>query len=144
MIRKRDGLILQNWDVPVDIPSLPNLRLHWAKRARLTKAQRDAVAMFVRGLVIAPPCTVLLVRVSSRKIRDDDNLIASFKAVRDQMASLLRVDDSDPDVRWVCRQATFAQVGHGKGTQPYVRIALMQDHPEIPGDDEVALSIKGT
>lgn len=35
---------------------------------------------------------------------DDDNLTASLKPVRDELADWLGVDDADPRVRWECGQ----------------------------------------
>lgn len=52
----------------------------------------------------ALPCTVLLTRVAPGNGLDDDNLSGSLKAIRDQVAHWLRVDDRDPLVKW-----TYAQ-----------------------------------
>jgi hypothetical protein len=52
----------------------------------------------------ALPCVVLLTRVAPSAGLDDDNLSGSLKAIRDQVAHWLRVDDRDPRVSW-----TYAQ-----------------------------------
>jgi len=51
----------------------------------------------------ALPCTVLMTRIAPRKL-DDDNLRGAFKAVRDQVAAWLGVDDADPRVTWAYAQ----------------------------------------
>lgn len=94
----------QSWDIPIRLPSMANGRMHWATKARIVKKQRDAVALLVRHVSIKPPCLVTLTRFGPRSL-DCDNLQSSFKAVRDEVASLLHVDDADPRVRWEYRQA---------------------------------------
>jgi hypothetical protein len=49
------------------------------------------------------PQTVTLTRIAPRAF-DDDNLAASFKAVRDGVADALGVKDNDSRVRWVYAQ----------------------------------------
>ena len=64
----------------------------------------------------------VLVRCSPRKL-DDDNLASAFKAIRDEVAKQLGVDDGGDRVEWVYRQnvatlhawvvVTIAAVTHG-------------------------------
>jgi len=49
------------------------------------------------------PCAVTMTRIAPR-VLDDDNLARSAKAVRDQLAELLAIDDRDPRVAWRCEQ----------------------------------------
>ena len=86
--------------IPIALPSAANLREHWAAKHRRVKSQRDAVA-WILGNRARPalPVVVMLTRVSARTL-DDDNLRGAFKAVRDQLATWLGVDDADPRVRW--------------------------------------------
>jgi hypothetical protein len=49
------------------------------------------------------PCVVTMTRIAPRLL-DDDNLARSAKAVRDQLAELLAIDDRDPRVAWRCEQ----------------------------------------
>jgi hypothetical protein len=80
-----------------------NLREHWAARSKRVRKERSAVAW---GLLAAfrhwrptLPCTVTLTRLAPRKL-DSDNAVAGFKAVRDEVAVWLGVNDNDPRVTW--------------------------------------------
>lgn len=76
-----------------------NERLHWARRARNVKSQRKDVAMMWpwRHRAWAFPVVVKLTRISPwrGKAPDDDQTVGGLKAVRDQVASELGVDDGD-------------------------------------------------
>ncbi len=90
--------------VPIHTPSASNLREHWAIRARRIKIQRKATWLACIGAkgpieVPDPPCVVELVRQSPRAL-DDDNLRGALKGIRDEVASILGVDDRDPRVEW--------------------------------------------
>lgn len=79
----------------------PNARVHWAKKAKATKAARQQAyltalehgwdrARLPDGrlhlwLDFVPP---------DRRRRDDDGMLAAFKAARDGLADALRVNDS--------------------------------------------------
>lgn len=83
-----------------------NNREHWSVRQRRVREER-----WVVGIVLNPkprpslPVQVLLTRVSpGRRRLDDDNLRGSLKAVRDEIARWLGVDDADPRVRWSYRE----------------------------------------
>lgn len=72
-------------------------------RHRRVKAERWATHA---GLVGKPrpalPCVVLLTRCRPRGgvALDDDNLANSLKAVRDQVADWLGINDRDPRAQW--------------------------------------------
>ncbi len=85
--------------------SSPNMREHWAVRARRVKAERNAARFSLPGQLggrFAMPCTVTLTRVTPPrgKTLDDDNLRGCLKAVRDGVADWLGVADNDPRVTW--------------------------------------------
>ena len=98
--------------IPGAVPSTPNLREHWAAKARRVKKQREQSRLLARlnaGLtfsadVMAFGGTVTMTRHSPRKL-DSDNLAGSLKATRDGIASALGVNDGDPRVTWRCEQA---------------------------------------
>lgn len=96
--------------LPIRTWSEPNLRGHWARRARRAHKQREAARMLVRAaLASLPPWnparegkrkrTIWLIRLAPREL-DSDNLVASMKAVRDGVADALGMDDGDDRLRW--------------------------------------------
>ena len=71
-------------------------------RARRVKAEREAVAWMLR-MARRPtlPCVVTLTRATpTARQLDDDNLRGAMKAVRDQVAEWIGVDDASPRVTW--------------------------------------------
>ena len=85
-----------------------NAREHHMARARRAKAEKAKALLVARSHLRMPPrlpVVVTLARVSpgSREL-DDDNLRGTLKAVRDGIASWLRVDDGGPWVRWEYEQ----------------------------------------
>ena len=94
--------------IPLRTQSENNMREHHYARARRRKKQREVVHLVVgttlRAEGIKPPCVVELVRIAPKKL-DSDNLQGAFKAVRDQVAAELGVDDRTDAVRWVYDQS---------------------------------------
>lgn len=94
--------------IRVEIRTVPglNAREHWRARARRVKAERKAVGWVLGGKPKpVTPCAVLLTRVAPSAGVDDDNLAGALKAVRDQVAEWLGVDDKRRDlVRYVYAQ----------------------------------------
>jgi len=102
--------------LPVRTCSEPNLRGHWAKRARRVREQRLAaramVGSHLRALpaddplrAAAPKLIVRLTRIGPRRL-DSDSVAAALKAVRDGVADALGLDDGDESIRWLYDQAT--------------------------------------
>jgi len=90
------------------LPSAANLREHWATRARRVKAQRELAAMhmlFARVRELATlvatdkstRVTCTLTRIAPRRL-DTDNLGSAFKAIRDEVAKQVGIDDGS--LRW--------------------------------------------
>ena len=97
--------------IPIRTGTGLNEREHWRARARRVKSERQATALFLRGNRPALPCTVLLTRVGPSNGLDDDNLRGSLKAVRDQVAQWLGVDDRSPLVAWTYAQRRAKEWG---------------------------------
>jgi len=78
-----------------------NAREHWRVRARRVKAEREQVdwVLISRG-IMKPllPAIVTITRVAPSSGLDDDNLAGACKAVRDQIAQWIGVDDRHRDV----------------------------------------------
>jgi hypothetical protein len=96
--------------IPIRTWSEANQRVHWAKRARRARSQREAARLLVQAaLVPLPPWnplragdrkfTIWLTRIAPREL-DSDNLAGALKAVRDGVADALGMDDGDPRLEW--------------------------------------------
>jgi hypothetical protein len=78
---------------------------HWRKRHRRVRDERDMIAWALVGKPKpATPCTFRIIRIAPGRL-DDDNLPGACKAVRDQLAAWMGVDDRHRDiVRYVYDQ----------------------------------------
>lgn len=91
------------------IESVANLREHWAKKAKRVKLHRQLAQVALARIALltergnAVSCCVTLTRISPRAL-DSDNLQSAFKAVRDQVAAWLTMDDNDPRITWRYQQ----------------------------------------
>ena len=76
----------------------PNARVHWSKRSRAAKSYRMQCFLLVKKAGLVAPLGRILLALEfvppTRRRRDDDNLLASFKAGRDGLADALGIDDS--------------------------------------------------
>ena len=76
----------------------PNARPHWATKSKAAKSYRYRCFLEAKlAALAAPDGRVLLVLEflpPSARRRDDDNLLAMFKAGRDGLADALGIDDS--------------------------------------------------
>jgi crossover junction endodeoxyribonuclease RusA len=90
----------------------PNKRLHWAVKRKHTQAYRQKCMLmvwnqigcqqlreFVIGYIGDFKVSITFHKPDNRK-RDDDNIIASFKAGRDGVADALSVDDNRFEVSY--------------------------------------------
>lgn len=101
--------------IPLRLVSEANSREHWRVVAKRKKAQRQAVLIALRSTrqpAVPIPCTVTLCRYSPRQL-DSDNLQSACKAVRDEIAAWLGIDDRSPLVSWVYQQAPIRTLGVG-------------------------------
>lgn len=82
--------------IPLKTSSGLNAREHFAVRSKRVKREREAVSWtLVQHERPTVPCSVTLTRVAPSSGLDDDNLVGSLKAVRDEIAAWLKVDDKD-------------------------------------------------
>jgi hypothetical protein len=88
-----------SFTIPIRAPSTPNLREHWAARAKRAKAQKLAARAQCPPYSLSPLLVVTLTRVAPREL-DSDNLQGALKSVRDGIATWLRIDDASPLVEW--------------------------------------------
>jgi hypothetical protein len=91
--------------VPMRTSRGGNNREHHMARARRVKKERYFTALLLASRERPPlPLQVLLVRVSPGTLDTGDNLPGSLKAVRDEVALWLGIDDADPRVSWAYDQ----------------------------------------
>ena len=86
-------------ETPIKLVSEANMREHWALKNKRKKAQQAAIQAYwkLHGFDQRTwefPLKITFVRIGVRKL-DSDNLAGSGKAVRDQIAKLLGVNDGD-------------------------------------------------
>lgn len=106
--RATDSVIL-GWPNPV---MAPNARTHWGKKATAVKLYRKECWARATSAKLAAdwegPIHLWLTFVPpDRRKRDDDNLIASFKAGRDGLADALGIDDA----RFITHASISKEVG---------------------------------
>lgn len=106
--------------IPLRLTGSLNAREHWGARQRRVKKERNAVALLLppRPKGPCPELTVTLTRVAPHEL-DDDNLQGRLKAVRDQVAAWLGLDDRDKRVSW-----RYAQAKPGKPREHWVTVEL--------------------
>ena len=82
-----------------------NSREHWSAKARVVEHQRAAVRQAFAGVALpTSPTRVLIVR-EGPVLLDSDNAAGACKAVRDEVAALLGVDDGPRGpVTWMVEQ----------------------------------------
>lgn len=117
-----------SFQVPIRLESEANgSHGHWAKRSQHVREQRQSFVTMLHSIASLPrirfelpkpprsyavsrwepapelPLVVTITRVAPRRL-DDDNATRACKAIRDQLAELLGVDDGNPAVKWVIEQ----------------------------------------
>ena len=90
----------------------PNARLHWAAKAKLVKAYRNACGWKVRadgiGKIVADTVHVAMTFYPPTKAHYDlDGLISRMKAGLDGVADVIGVDDS----KWTLSASKAAPIG---------------------------------
>ena len=76
----------------------PNARVHWSTRSKAAKSYRMQCFLFAKKAGLVAPAGRILLALEflppNARRRDDDNLLAAFKAGRDGLAQALGIDDS--------------------------------------------------
>lgn len=92
--------------IPIKLPSLSNLRMHWTRFACLKRKQKVATRICIPVEEIPPPpLLITITRIGPRKL-DDDNLANACKYVRDQIATAVGIDDGSDQYTWRYEQKT--------------------------------------
>lgn len=82
-----------------------NRREHWAAKNRRRKSQQKAFVVLWRQakIKVELPAVVTFTRYGARAL-DSDNLAGAFKAIRDQFAKEIGIDDGDRRIEFRYRQ----------------------------------------
>jgi len=92
-------LVAARRGAPLGPPLTANQRLHWRRRAELTRQVRTTVAWHARQARI-PPCRFITVtlhyRPGDRRRRDTDNLVATLKPAADGLVDAGVIPDDTP------------------------------------------------
>lgn len=96
---------------PIRIQSEMNNREHWRSRKKRFATQRFFIRLQLAGcqkdprwgFIDGPPYIVTLTRIAPRRF-DDDNLASGFKACRDEIAAILKIDDGDSRITFLYDQ----------------------------------------
>jgi len=110
-----------SWDggmtivLPIALQTENNMREHWRCRYKRRARQRDTVKLWWPKYLLPKklPLNVTITRVAPRFLDPTDNLPGSAKAVIDEVAAQLRVDDADPRVTWAVKQERNAPHTYG-------------------------------
>ena len=98
--------------VPIRTARGGNNREHPMVRHRRVVAERYATGIFLNvARRPALPLTCTLTRHAPSNGLDDDNLRGALKAVRDQVAQWLGIDDRDPRCAWRYAQQRTSKWG---------------------------------
>ncbi len=96
--------------VPIITKSEANISEHWSKKRKRVCAQKTEIFYALFNSKIETPCTIHLIRQGGR-IMDCDNLVSSFKYIRDAIAEKIhpglaigRADD-DKNIKWEYSQS---------------------------------------
>jgi hypothetical protein len=91
----------------VQTKSLANQRDHWAVRAERGKSEKRKVQAAFRNALkltsIKPVLRIILTRVGPKRL-DPDNLCGALKAIQDQVARQLKIDDGSLLIKWEYEQ----------------------------------------
>jgi hypothetical protein len=105
---------------------------HWSKQKARADEQKLHTGAAVRSMPILDQANVKLTAISggllvrlvsiSVKAMDDDNLTASMKYYRDEIARWLGVDDNDPRVKYVVTWERYKGVGRRGVRVEFIRL----------------------
>ncbi len=102
--------------LPIFVASEANSREHWHESAKRHYNQKDWVQFALLHEEIELPCRVKMTRLAPSRL-DSDNLITSFKYIRDYIAAEITKDrrpgraDSTPKIKWSYSQEKSSLYG---------------------------------
>lgn len=94
-------------ELPIKVVSEANRRDHWTVKRKRASNQKIYILTTCKKQIKPLPtdatAIITLTRIGKMKL-DTDNLAISFKAVRDAISYLLRIDDGDDRLTWLYAQ----------------------------------------
>lgn len=109
------------WPSP---PLSSNQRLHWARKADLTRTVRETTRLLGRGITPQRHVTVGLVWVvGDRRRRDADNVVPTLKACADGLVDAGVVPDDTPEFM----SKTMPVIRYVKGATPRLLLTIEGD-----------------
>jgi hypothetical protein len=82
-------------DIPYHLLSFANISMHWTKKAKLAKTQKNLISLYLleykRMLENRRSYNIILTRIAPRNL-DYDNLVSAFKHIRDAICEFIFPD----------------------------------------------------
>lgn len=96
------------FSIPIKTINELNAHAHWRTRHKRAKMQRHIVRMFLGQRRVVPPpmpMRITFTRIAPGNGLDPgDGLPSAFKAIRDELADIIGVNDRSPLYEWVYAQ----------------------------------------
>lgn len=110
-------MVLVDFTASIRLVSEANIHEHWGTTSKRVKEQRQWIYVHAKRHMPVPfPAVVTMTRIAPREL-DDDNAVRSCKAIRDELALLMGIDDRDPRVKWVVKQSKGSPKQYGVRVQ---------------------------
>lgn len=111
-------MTIYRFELPIKLLSEANNTDHWTKKRKRKLIQKNYIDLYCKNDItkISLPCSVSLIRYAPRQF-DDDNLIISFKSIRDHIAQILIPNtkpgqaDGDKRIKWLYNQIKSKTIG---------------------------------
>jgi crossover junction endodeoxyribonuclease RusA len=114
------GPFIFDWAAP---PLSSNQRLHWARKAELTRTVRSATGYKCRALPVLERVRVDLVWVvNDKRRRDADNVTPTLKAMCDGLIDVGLVDDDTP----IFMEKSMPRIEYRKGEAPHLELTITE------------------
>lgn len=120
------------WEIPIKTVSEANKSEHWSVSSKRHQSQQYFIRrqFLVDPVPITLPCTIKLVRLSSRFLDKEDNLPMSFKWIRDEISECIFPEKG---VRYVDKKGQFRTLKGRADDSPLIRWEYDQEKSKTPG-----------
>ncbi len=124
-----------SFEFPYHLKSESNLSEHWSSKAKRHKLERTFLTLALKNKECQIPCVITLTRIAPREF-DEDNLLSSFKNIRDIISDFLIPGkargraDGDPRLSFVY----FQEKSKAKVYRVRIEISSCQENPIMTND----------